>query len=104
MSNTEQRRQWAEHMDDEAKALQWQQRAAGGTHSPVEGPLPHSENDLAQAVAAAVHAERQRCAGIADRWREAALLPGTFPSQTEAERRAAAAIAAAIGDEMRRAA
>ena len=102
MSNTDQRKQWAEHMDDEARALQVQQQAAGGTHSPVEGPLPHSENDLTDAVAAAVLAERQRCARLADSWREDAKLIGAFTGLTEAQRRAAAEVAIAIGNELRR--
>ena len=102
MSNTEQRKQWAEHIDDEARALERQQRSAGGTHSPVEGPLPHSEDDLADAVAAAVRAETRRCAGIADSWREDARLLAAFPGLTPAERITAAAMAAAIADEVRR--
>jgi hypothetical protein len=102
MSNTEQRKQWAEHMGDEARALEVQQQAAGVTHSPLERPLPHSKDDLVGAVADAVRAERERCAGIADSWRDEGKLLGAFAGLTQAERRAAAAIAAAIGSEMRR--
>lgn len=68
MSNQDQRRQWADHMKDEAEALKRQQVTAGDTHSPVEGPLPHSSNDLQAAVAAAVAAENERCARLAEGW------------------------------------
>jgi hypothetical protein len=102
MSSIEQRKQWGEHMADEAKALALQQSAAGGTHSPVEGPLPHTEDDVAAAVARAVAAERQRCAAIAERWSDEAQVLGTFADFTEWELRAAVATARAIGNDMRR--
>jgi hypothetical protein len=102
MSSIEQRKQWAEHMKDEAKALEKQQQAAGGTHSPMEGPLPHSADDLAVAVAAAVAAERKRCAEIAGRWSAEAQLRSAFGDFTEPELRAAAATARAVGNEIRR--
>ena len=101
MSSIEQRKQWAEHIKDEAKALHEQQQAAGDTHSPLEGPLPHTADDLAAAVAAAVTAERQRCAEIADRWSAQANLRGTFGDFSESELRAAAATARAIGNDIR---
>ena len=102
MSSIEQRKQWAEHIKDEAKALEVQQQAAGGTHSPVEGPLPYSADDLAVAVAAAVTAERQRCAEIADGWSAEAKLRDAFGDFTEWELRAATATARAVGNDIRR--
>lgn len=101
MSTDEQRKQWAEHIADEAEALQRQQRAAGGTHSPVEGPLPYTAAELETAVAAAVATERQRCAGIADAWSNDARLLQVFADFTEWELRAAVATARAVAGEIR---
>lgn len=101
MSTTDQRKQWAEHLDDEAKALQRQQQTAGGTHTPVEGPLPYSADQLDAAIAASVAAERQRCAEIADSWSGEARLLEAFGDFTEWELRAAAATARAVGCEIR---
>ena len=47
MSGMAQRKEWAEHIRDEARALEVQQHAAGGTHSPVEGPMLYSAEQLA---------------------------------------------------------
>lgn len=101
MSSIEQRRQWAEHIKDEAKALQEQQDAAGDTHSPMEGPLPHSADDLAAAVATAITAERQRCADVAEGWNAEAKLREAFGEFSEPELRAAALTARAIGRDIR---
>jgi hypothetical protein len=101
MSGSEQRKQWAEHIRDEARALDVQQHAAGGTHSPVEGPTPYSAEQLAQAVASAVAAERQRCAEVADSWGSEAKLLEAFGDFTEWELRAATATARAVGSEIR---
>ncbi|GAB3655038.1 hypothetical protein [Ramlibacter alkalitolerans] len=103
MSGNEQRKQWAEHIEDEARALEAQQHAAGGTHTPVEGPLPYSADQLAAAVADAVAAERERCAAIADRWGSEARLREAFGAFTQAELRAAGATARAIGSDIRNA-
>lgn len=92
MSNTTQRAQWAEHLKDEAVELQAQQRAAGSTHSPVEGPLPHS----ADALESAVRAERERCCAIASRWTSEAEVHRAFAEWTEWETRAAVEMARAI--------
>jgi hypothetical protein len=101
LSTSDQRKLWAEHMEDEARALDLQQQEAGSTHSPVEGPLPYSADELNQAVAAAVAAERQRCAQIADNWTDETRLMQAFNGSTAAELRAAAAVARAVGDEIR---
>jgi hypothetical protein len=53
MSSSKERR-WRRHMADEAVAIAEQQASAGGGHSPVKGPQPHSNhelNDLARASA-----------------------------------------------------
>lgn len=104
MSTNEQRKQWAEHLADERQALQIQQRAAGETHSPTEGPLPHTVDQLDAAVAAAVAAERQRCAEIAAAWASESRLRHAFGDFTAEELRAAAAAASAVADEIRSAA
>ena len=92
MSNTRQRAQWAEHLKDEAAELRAQQASAGSTHSPVEGPLPHS----ADALESAVRAERERCCAIASRWTSEAEVHGAFAEWTEWETRAAMEMARAI--------
>lgn len=102
MSTHEQRDQWAAHIADESRALELQQRAAGGTHSPAEGPLPHTTEELESSVAAAVAAERQRCAEIADSWAAESRLLETFADFTQWELRAAAATARALATEIRK--
>lgn len=101
MSTSEQRKQWAEHIADESRALQIQQQAAGGTHSPLEGPLPYTGEQLEAAVAAAVASERQRCAELADAWSTEPKLLERFGDLTEGELRAAAATARALGGAIR---
>lgn len=101
MSTSEQRKQWAQHIADEGRALELQQEAAGATHSPTEGPMPYTVNQLESAVAAAVAAERLRCAGIADTWCEEAKVLATFADFTEWELRASAATARALAAEIR---
>lgn len=105
MSGSEKRKQWANHMKDEAKALELQQQAAGDSHAPVEGPRPYSADELGAAVtaavAAAVAAERQRCADIADSWRAETRLMRAFGDFTERELRAAALAVRAVGSEIR---
>jgi hypothetical protein len=101
MSGTDQRKQWAEHIEDEAKALEAQQHSAGGTHTPLEGPLPYSADQLTAAVAEAVAAERQRCAELADRWSSEAKLLEAFADFTEWELRAASATARAVASDIR---
>lgn len=100
MSNREQRKLWADHRKDEAAALQEQQVSAGAGHSPVEGPLPHSADDLAAAVASAVDAERRRCVAIAREWEEEEKLQAAFASFTRDEVLAAALLARAMADEI----
>lgn len=101
MSTSEQRRQWAEHIADERQALQLQQQAAGPTHSPKEGPLPYTEDQMHAAIAAAVAAERHRCAELADAWSTESKLLEAFTGLTEGELRVAAAIASAVAGEIR---
>lgn len=97
MSDPEQRRQWADHLKDEAEALQEQQDAAGAMHVPLAGPLPHSADDLAESRLA----ERTRCAQVALEWADPARLEAAFPRFTPAQREAAAAVANAIGAALR---
>jgi hypothetical protein len=101
MSPTDQRKQWAQHIEDEARALEMQQHAAGGSHTPVAGPLPFSADELAVAVANAVAEERRRCAEVAERWSSEARLLEAFGDFTEWELRAASATARAVGSEIR---
>lgn len=102
MKSIDQRKQWADHMNEEAQAREAQQQAAGRSHSPVEGPLPYSANDLDEAVAAAVDTERQRCARIAESWSAEAKLLEAFGDFTEWELRAATATAQAVANDIRR--
>ena len=97
MSDTRQREQWAEHLRDEQTARDTQQVSAGGTHSPVIGPLPHSVSDLE----AAVLAERERCAAIADTWASDARLRQAFSDFTQWELGAATEVAHAIARAIR---
>ena len=97
MSDPEQRRQWADHLKDEADALQEQQDAAGVTHVPLAGPLPHSADDLEETRLA----QRTRCAEIAHEWADPARLAAAFPGFTPAQRDAAAEGAHAIGAALR---
>lgn len=101
MSGSEQQRQWADHLRDEAAARQVQQRSAGSTHAPVDGPVPYSADQLADAIAAAVAAERLRCAEIADSWGAEPRLLQAFGDFTEWELRAASATARAVAGEIR---
>ena len=101
MSTSEQRKQWAEHIADEADALARQQQSAGDRHSPVERPLPHTADEVAVAVAAAIAAERLRCADIAEGWAGEPRLLEAFGDFTEWELRAAAATARAVASEIR---
>lgn len=94
-------KQWAQHIKDEAVALGLQQQSAGDSHAPVTGPLPHTADQLTLAVAAAVAAERQRCAEIADSWGSEARLQEAFGDFTEWELRAGTATARAVAGEIR---
>jgi hypothetical protein len=104
MNTSEQRKQWAAHIADEAEVLQGQQQSAGESHAPLESPIPHTVEELEAAVTAAVAAERQRCAEIADRWTDEPRLLATFGDFTEWELRAASATARAVASEIRAAA
>jgi hypothetical protein len=100
MSNQQQHKQWADHLEDEAAELVRQQSRAGADHAPTVGPLPHSKDDLREAVAAAVAAERERCAHAARAWTRQDKLWEVFGDvgapQLEAAARVAQAIAADI--------
>jgi hypothetical protein len=93
MNEQNQQDQWAEHLRDEAGAIARQQVTAGHTHSPLEGPLPHTKTDMAVAAEDAVLLERERCAAIvasfAAEERLAAILPGATPDQLRAAASAA---------------
>lgn len=101
MSTSDQRRQWADHIRDESDARNLQQAAAGSTHSPVGGPLPYTEDQLAAAVASAVAVERERCADIADSWGGEPRLLAAFADFTPWELRAATETARAVAGEIR---
>lgn len=101
MTDPRQRRQWADHLKDEAAALQAQQDSAGGTHVPQAGPLPHSADDLDQSRRDARAAERDRCADIAQEWADPSRIDAAFPGFTAAQREAASAAATAISAAIR---
>ena len=97
MSHPERRDQWAEHLRDEAHAIAAQQVAAGPSHEPQAGPLPHSRAELSDAAAEAVVAERQRCAAAAFSFADESVLLRLLPAAGRNEREAAATIAREIG-------
>lgn len=101
MMDTEQRRQWAEHIKDEVDAIARQQQTAGVTHTPLERPHPYTADELAVAVGQAVAAERERCARLAESWSEESRLLGAFGDFTEWELRAGATVARAVAGQIR---
>jgi hypothetical protein len=101
VNQSSQREQWAEHLNDEASARRDQQAAAGPSHRPLEGPLPFSAENLERATKAAVSAERERCAGLADGAAKEERLAAAFPQFTEAQRQAAAEALSALAADMR---
>jgi hypothetical protein len=103
MSEADQRKQWSDHMKDEAIALEEQQTSAGDTHSPVQRWDARPGGADAE-VSAATAAERQRCAGMADSWADAPRLQRAFPDFSEAELAAAGAALRALAAEIRDAA
>jgi hypothetical protein len=88
-------------MKDEAAQLQAQQASAGDDHAPVGRPLPYSANDLDGAVAAAVQAERDACAAVAQAWASGATVQSAFADVTPAQLRLAQDVAAAIAQAIR---
>ena len=98
MSDPAQRNEWAEHMEDEARAIARQQVSAGATHGPVEGPLPHSKDDMAIAVLTAVQAERERCAKLAASFATDAQLQLVLGDAPGEQRAAAAVVARRIAE------
>jgi hypothetical protein len=97
MTDSLQRQEWADHLGQEREALRAQQRSAGDTHEPVQGPLPHTADDLK----AAILAERERCAAIAAAWAAESRLRETFSDFTEWELKASAEVARAIANAIR---
>lgn len=101
MSTKDQRQEWAQHIRDEDRAIALQQDSAGVGHTPVERPQPYTANELSASVAAAVAAERQRCAQIAERWSAEATVRGLLGDVSAPELLAATSTARAIAAEMR---
>lgn len=101
MNDTQRRAEWAEHLKDEADAIAVQQASAGGTHQPVGGPLPFSQDDVGAAVLLAVRAERERCAALAASFADPAILAEALPAAGEAQRSAAASVALRIAARLR---
>ena len=66
MNSQQRRSERAEHLEDEGRAIALQQASAGGTHSPVAWDLAATPDALAIAIRAAVAAERERCAHLAE--------------------------------------
>lgn len=101
MSDRAQRALWAEHLRDEAGAIAEQQVTAGDTHSPVEGPLPHTRNDAVAAVRDAVLAEREQCAALAASFAGEAKLLQAVHDATPEQLQFGAALARQIGEAIR---
>ena len=102
MNRIENEKQWTEHMRDEAEAVQAQQLTAGSSHSPMAQHARYTEVQLGDAVRAAVAAERERCAALAEQWSSAERLQAAFGDFTEWELRAAASAARAVAGDIRR--
>jgi hypothetical protein len=102
VSDDKQRAQWIEHLKDEARAREAQQAGAGRMHSPMEGPLPYSSADLEQAIRAAVHAERERCAKAVEAWASAEHLRATFGALDHTQVQAVQQVLQALGAEIQR--
>ncbi|HZY18437.1 MAG TPA: hypothetical protein VFE82_08140 [Ramlibacter sp.] len=66
MTESNERREWSRILGDESAALQAQQATAGSSHAPVLGPPPYGDHGINMLVEAAVRAERDRCAALAD--------------------------------------
>jgi hypothetical protein len=79
MNSQQRRRQRAQHLEDEGRAIALQQASAGGTHSPVAWALPATPEALAIAIRAAVAAERERCAHLAENFATASEAAGRLP-------------------------
>lgn len=88
-------------MKDEATQLQAQQVSAGEGHAPLGRPLPYSANDLDRAVAAAVLAECDACAALAEGWASGAAVQSAFADVTPAQLRLAQDVARAIAQAIR---
>lgn len=102
MSDPKQRAQWSEHLKDEAAELQEQQTAAGEGHAPVGRPLPYSANDLEGAVWAAVQAECEACAALAEAWASGATAQSALAAATPAQVQAAQEVARGIAQAIRK--
>jgi hypothetical protein len=100
MSSQQRRSERAEHLEDEGRAIALQQASAGATHSPVEWALPATPDTLAIAIRAAVAAERERCARLAETFATApaaeAHLPGADAQQLAVAQATALRIASAL--------
>ena len=100
MNSRERRSQRAQHLEDEGRAIALQQASAGGTHSPVAWALPATPDALATAIRAAVAAERERCAHLAESFATAsgagARLPGAGVQQLSVAQATALRIARAL--------
>lgn len=101
MSEDKKRQQWADHMRDEAAAIDRQQQRAGSTHEPQEGPLPFSHNDIQQAGVVAGADVRAQCIAVAAAFADEALLRREFPDWGPAQLQAAAQLAVRIAQAMR---
>lgn len=102
MSDKAQRALWAEHLRDEADAIAEQQVTAGDSHTPLEGPLPHSRNAAVAAAQVAVLAEREQCAALAGSFASEALLREVLGEATPAQLQSAATLALHIAEAIRK--
>ena len=59
---------WQQHSQDEAVARQVQQERAGDTHRPVAGPPPYGSEQINLLAAEILREERERCAGVVEKW------------------------------------
>lgn len=99
MSTRQRRSQRAEHLEDEGRAIALQQASAGATHSPVAWALPATPVEVAIAIRAAVAAERERCARLAETFATAPAAeapPGTGAQQLAVAQATALRIARAL--------
>ncbi|MBE7942487.1 hypothetical protein IM725_18120 [Ramlibacter aquaticus] len=61
-------RMWQSHSEDEVEAIKAQQRAAGDSHHPAQGPPPYGSEDRNLLARDVSSAERERCAQLVESW------------------------------------
>lgn len=91
---------WSDHLRDEARVLEGQQRAAGDSHAPTSRVQPFTQQNMSDEVLRAIQGERARCEAIARAWAEPGRLAAGYPALDEPHRALLCDLAAAISREI----